>query len=82
MILHFWGKIIAHLEFKGDAYDKAWKKKLALLLGGCRYCNGFWVAVIVYILYYKAITWDILLFTGINYVFIKGLTMLLEYSEE
>jgi hypothetical protein len=49
-------------------------RKLSMILGMCPFCNGLWVAVIFYVLYYKEISLLILLFTGLNYFWIKLLS--------
>lgn len=46
-------------------------RKLAMLLGLCTFCNGFWVALITYLIYFKDVSLTILLFCGLNYLFIK-----------
>ena len=68
-ILRFWAIWLRNLSYKGS-----WAKKLSFVLGGCRWCNGFWVAAGVYLLYYKELSGMILLFTGVNYIFLKWLT--------
>ena len=62
--------------FLNFLYDKPGiRRKLSQLLGLCVFCNGFWVAVGIYEVYYKDFSLTILLFTGINYVFIKILSI-------
>jgi hypothetical protein len=63
----------------GLSRKRGWKRKLSFILGKCRYCNGFWVAMGIYVLvYHKIISidhwWMMLLFGGLNYIFIKLLT--------
>jgi hypothetical protein len=69
MIFAKYGRFLNQLWLKKGIY-----RKLAMVLGVCPFCNGFWVAVIFYILYYKEISLLILLFTGLNYLFIKLLS--------
>lgn len=57
---------------------KSWQRKLAMVLGYCRFCNGFWTAVGVYLLYYRSFNWwMILLFCGLNYLFLKLLSLII-----
>jgi hypothetical protein len=72
MILEFWHSFLHFKLFKKHGL----RKKLAMILGYYEYCNGFWVATIFYILYYKEISLLLLLFTGINCLFIRILSLI------
>ena len=69
MILRFWSNWMFKLAHKGS-----WAKKLSMALGACMWCNGFWMAVIIYVLHYNDISWRILLFTGLSFLFLKLFT--------
>ena len=75
MLLFFWGDFLKYLEAKSETCTRHIVKYIVhwfhYILGGCVYCNGFWIAVAVYLLHYKQLSWYILLFTGLNYLFLS-----------
>ena len=63
-----------------DIKRPMWKKKVALVLGLCPYCNGFWIAVTVFFL--AGFHWPyLLLFTGLNYVCIRFIQKFIIWME-
>lgn len=57
-------------------------KKVVLVLGMCPYCNGFWVAVAVYLLTMPFDLIHLVLFTGLNYIFIVLIIKLINYEHK
>lgn len=68
MIFYFYKKILLKIN-----------KYIAKPLGLCIFCNGFWVAFFIYILHFKTINLDIILFCALNYFFLKILSLIFEH---
>jgi NADH:ubiquinone oxidoreductase subunit 4 (subunit M) len=64
------------LIFKEMYNQGGLQRSIAMVLGSCPYCNGFWVAVITYIACFKSFDWFLFLFCGVNFLFIKLLITL------
>jgi hypothetical protein len=71
MVLRPYRSLLKKLYYSGKF--GAW---LSLPLGLCKYCHGFWLAVIVYLIYYRHLSLMIFLFTGFNYVCIKVIELI------
>lgn len=66
MIFQYWGLYLKEL------YDRnGYKRKISMILGQCRYCNGFWLSVIIYLIYFKSFSLSIMLFASFVYMIIK-----------
>lgn len=55
-------------------------KKTVLVLGLCPFCNGFWVAIMVYLINIPFHSLNLILFTGLNYIFIVLLIKLINHE--
>jgi len=68
MIFDWWYKII----YKMSNSKNLFVKKISFPLGMCKFCNGFWLSALFYVVYYYH-TIDIfhlILFTSLNFIFI------------
>lgn len=64
MVLEFWFHFLKWLT-------KIRLTALAYIFGLCPYCNGFWLSVGAYYLYFHHLSLTTLLFTGLNAVIIR-----------
>jgi hypothetical protein len=70
-----WWRTIVH---KMSESNKFLIRKMSYPLGMCRYCNGFWLSVIFYVVYYYDgfDIFQMLLFTSVNFIWIVILSRL------
>lgn len=64
MILDYYGRFLHWMS-------KGYFKSLSYILGYCIFCNGFWLSVVIYYLYFGHLSVTTLLFTGLNAVILR-----------
>jgi len=62
LLIYFW--------IKWHKRKDRWKRFVLPPLGMCIYCNGTWIAIVVYFLNFN-FGFDIFLFLGLNYLWIE-----------